>query len=176
MWSSIGRATARQVRVAGVLSLRRAGRLAAQPAISRIAPTLPCGIRVAAVFTRGFAEAGRPKKTASKAKEPAARKAKKPLATKRPAAKSTAKAKTGPKKEVLTEEQKVKRKAALRIKKLKETGLLKEQPSRLPFNAWMVFTVREIKNAPGATVGPLMKKLGEQFRALSADELEVCWT
>ena len=171
MWSSIGRATARQVRVGSGLSIRTTRRIAAQ-LTPRAAPVIPSGIRIAAVFARGFAEAARPKKTATstaaKTKKPSAKKtgakktATKKAKPKRPAAKK-AKAK-----KVLTEEQKINR----RIAELKKTALLKDEPTLLPNTTWMVFVAEQLREGK-EQIQTAMAKLSIQYKALSASEIEV---
>ena len=184
MLSAIGLAAARQVRVAGRLSIHRAAHLAIQPAI-----VIPSGIRIAAVLARGYAEAAAKatkrksataKPTATKEKKaktekkPAKKAAKKPA--KKPAAKKTA-AKKKPKKK-LTEEEKTK----LKIKELREKALLKEFP-RLPEGKWPVYVSARMKEAKRERGGSLtseewefknlVPQIKKDFDALPAEELEV---
>ncbi|KAK4128389.1 hypothetical protein N657DRAFT_19948 [Parathielavia appendiculata] len=184
MWSAIGRATAQQVRIGGRLWVRSTSRLAAKlPA--RVAPIIPSGVRVAAVFSRGFAEAGRPKKTSKAATSKVAKKAaakkpatKKKTATKKPARKAkkapaAKKAKPVKAKKPLTEEEKVKRE----IRALKKTGLLKEEPARLPENPWLVYSSQRVKKAylelgPDLNLPDVMAGLASDYKALSTAEME----
>lgn len=178
MWSSIGRATARQVRVGGGLSIRTARRIAAQLA-PRAAPIVPSGIRITAVFARGFAEAGRPKKTAtsttSKTKKPSADKTgEKKTATKKAGTKKAAKAKRPAAKKakkvkkVLTDEQKTNR----RIRELKKTALLREEPTSLPSTSWMVFVTEQLKEG-SETIATAMPRISIAYKSLSDSEMQV---
>lgn len=181
MWPTIGLAVVRQARVSAGLSIRRASRLAVR--LSGRTPTvIPAGIRVAAVFPRGYAQATAKKKSAT-AKKPAA--AKKTTTTKKAAAsKKTAKAsksktakKAAPKKKKkeLTDEEKTK----LKIRELKKKALLKEVP-RLPANKWMLFFSQRMKEelqgkSPEERVPmkELAAKITSEYKALSAEQLEV---
>ncbi|KAK4042101.1 hypothetical protein C8A01DRAFT_33865 [Parachaetomium inaequale] len=188
MLSAIGRATARQARVAGRagrLSSRSASRLTAQ-LTPRAAPVIPSGIRVAAVFARGFAEAGAPKKTTKTAtktaakKKPAAKKpAKKAAAKKKTATKKAAKPKAAvakkaakPKKAPLTEEEQ----ARIKIRALKKTALLKEEPVKLPVASWTTFVSKNMKRAmdrnPSPTFTEAVRELSDEFKALPDAEKE----
>ncbi|AEO65322.1 4948b468-bb2d-4ba7-8b43-c2e639762a7c [Thermothielavioides terrestris] len=180
MWSSIGRATVRQVRVAR-LPIRSASRLAVQLAPRRATPSIPSGIRVAAVFARGFAQRSRPKQTstseAPKTKKAAAAKKK----TGKPKARTAAKkAASRPKKE-LTEEEKAKlaeREKRRELDALKKKALLKEQPAPLPTAPWVLFVSTRMKEltsqTPGAQVvfSDLMPKVAAEYKALPPAELE----
>jgi hypothetical protein len=156
MLSAIGRATARQARVAGRLSIRT------QLTTPRAAPVIPSGIRVAAVFARGFAEAGAPKKTTKTATKTAAAK------TKAAVAKKAAK-----QKKVLTEEEKTR----LKIRDLKKTALLKEEPVNLPVASWTAFMSKRMKGAmdrdPKPTFTEAVRELSEEFKNLPEAEKEV---
>jgi hypothetical protein len=183
MLSAIGRATARQARVAGRLSIRT------QLTTPRAAPVIPSGIRVAAVFARGFAEAGAPKKTtktatktaAAKTKKPAAKTpAKKPAATKKTTAtkkaakpKAAVAKKAAKQKKVLTEEEKTR----LKIRDLKKTALLKEEPVNLPVASWTAFMSKRMKGAmdrdPKPTFTEAVRELSEEFKNLPEEEKEV---
>lgn len=185
MLSTIALAAARQARAVGSLPIRRVNHLAATTAI-------PSGFRVAAVFSRGYAEAprkrGRSKKT-NEAATPAAPKEKKtktpPIVEKTktgsykaPVAYKALNAARKPK--VLTEEEKTK----LRIKDLKKAALLDKIP-RLPTTVWTVYFTERTKAAthsrkrPGGAIGlsPYMKELvggfAADYKTLSAEELEV---
>ncbi|KAK4158142.1 hypothetical protein C8A00DRAFT_39527 [Chaetomidium leptoderma] len=180
MWSAIGRATGRQVRVGGRLLIRQLA--------PRTASVIPSGIRVAAVFTRGFAEAGRPTKatktatsTATKTKKPTAKKAAtKKAATKKTGAKKATKAKAPAKrkprvfkpKKPLTEEDKTK----LAIKVLKKRALLKEEPTRLPITSWVVFAAQRVKSLmggdPAIRFSDAMQLLSAEYKALTPEEIE----
>lgn len=178
MLPAIGLAAARQVRVAGRLSIHRAAHLAIRPAI-----VIPSGIRIAAVLARGYAEAAakatRKKSATAKTatKEKKAKTEKKPAkkAAKKPAKKPAAKKK--PKKE-LTEEEKTK----LKIKELREKALLKEFP-RLPEGKWPVYVSARMKEAKRERGGSLtseewefknlVPQIKKDFDALPAEELEV---
>lgn len=183
MWPTIGLAVVRQARVSAGLSIRRASRLAVR--LSGRTPTvIPAGIRVAAVFPRGYAQATAKKKSAT-AKKPAAAK-KTTTTTKKAAAskKKTAKAsktktakKAAPKKKKkeLTDEEKTK----LKIRELKKKALLKEVP-RLPANKWMLFFSQRMKEelqgkSPEERVPmkELAAKITSEYKALSAEQLEV---
>ena len=184
MWSAIGRSTARQVRVSGRLSICTATRLTAQ-LTTRTTPAIPSGIRVAAVFVRGFAAAKgtekKPaakkataektgattaeKKTTAKAKAPAAKKTK---------AKAKAKPKPKPKpklripKKELTPEEKTK----LKIRELKKDSLAKDEPTYLPITKWMVFSSERLKGTTHkCTI--VIPEIAAEYRALPAAELEV---
>jgi hypothetical protein len=174
MWSAIGRATAQQVRVGATLSIRSTGRIAAKLAL-RPAPVIPSGIRVAAVFARGFASAARPKKTS---KAGTSKVAKKKPATKKTAKKAKAPAAKKPKrvreKKPLTEEQKAK----LQLRELRKTALLKEEPARLPSTPWRLYCGQRVKELLKAgtdanKLGPVMPGLAQDFKALSEAELDV---
>jgi hypothetical protein len=184
MWSAIGRATAQQVRVGASLSIRSTGRIAAKLAL-RPAPVIPSGIRVAAVFARGFASAARPKTTS---KAGTSKVAKKKLAAKKATAKKTATKKTAKKakapaakkpkrvreKKPLTEEQKAK----LQLRELRKTALLKEEPARLPSTPWRLYCGQRVKELLKAgtdanKLGPVMPGLAQDFKALSEAELDV---
>jgi len=185
MLSAFGRAAARKVCVAGSLSIRTAGRLTT--------PVIPTGYRVVAVFTRGFAAAGAPKKTRTKAatttaskKKPAAKTPAKKTATKttkkKPVAKKTAKPKakkaakkpktTRPKKKPLTDEQKAK----LKLRALKERALLKEQPAKLPVSTWNIFLTKNLKELlnkdPKPEFAEAIRQLSAEHRALPEHEKE----
>lgn len=180
MLSAFGRAIARQACVASSLSIRSTSRLAV--------PVIPSGFRVVAVFTRGFAAAGAPKrktgtKTATSAaskKTPAAKKpAKKAAAKKKPAkkaakpkAKAVKKPKTTKAKKELTDEEKAK----IKIRALKAKALLKEQPGQLPVTAWTLFIFKNLKEAlnkdPKPEFRDVMTQLSADYKALPEHEKE----
>lgn len=157
MWSTIRFGATRQLRVLRAISGNGAAGLA-----SRITPkqspfTIPSSYRVQ--FTpRGYAGTrGRPRK------DPATKKAASAKPVKRgrkPAAKK-----------VLSEEDKTK----LEIRKLKEVALLKE-PAKLPSRAWVVYVVQQTKgtHTERGHLGERTRQLGQEFKALSASEIEVC--
>ncbi|KAK4099778.1 hypothetical protein N658DRAFT_487369 [Parathielavia hyrcaniae] len=190
MWSAIGRATAQPVRIGGRLWVRSASRLAARLPGGRAGPVIPSGIRVAAVFSRGYAQVGRPRKTSTAAtsevakKKPAtktkkvaakknklAAKAKKvKKAKKAPAAK---KAKPAKPKTPLTAEEKLKRDIA----RLRKKAMYKEEPDRLPETSWLVYTtprVKDVYNNSDAKLklSDVMARLAVGYKALSATELD----
>jgi hypothetical protein len=185
MLSAFGRAAARKVFVAGSLSIRSAGRLTT--------PVIPTGYRVVAVFTRGFAAVGAPKKTTKAATTTASKKkpaAKKPVAKKtatkttkkKPVAKKAAKPKakkaakkpkaTRPKKKLTDEE-----KAKLKLRALKERALLKEQPVKLPVTSWNLYLTKHLKEAlnkdPKPQFADAVRQLAAEHRALPEHEKEV---
>ncbi|KAK3299027.1 uncharacterized protein B0H64DRAFT_386902 [Chaetomium fimeti] len=178
MLSAFGRVAARQAYVASSLSIRSASRLAA--------PVIPSGFRVVAVFTRGFAAAGAPKKTATKAKTSAAPKkttaAKKPAktTTKKTATKKAAKPKAkaakkptgGRAKKPLTDEEKAKKK----LRALKQKALLKEQPAKLPVAPWAIFVTNNLKEVlnkdPKPEFAEAMRQLAAEYKALPQQEKE----
>ncbi|KAH6636659.1 hypothetical protein F5144DRAFT_188866 [Chaetomium tenue] len=185
MLSAFGRAAARQVCVAGSLSIRSAGRLGA--------PVIPSGYRVVAVFTRGLATAVTTKRTirattaAASKKAPAAKKttkktttktAKKPAAKKavkskaKPKAKKAAKKTTTRKPKKLTDEQKDK----LKLRALKEKALLKEQPAKLPVTSWNLYLVKNLKEVlnkePKPTFADAIRQLSAEHKALPEQEKE----
>ncbi|KAK4237861.1 hypothetical protein C8A03DRAFT_15621 [Achaetomium macrosporum] len=176
MLSAIGRATARQVRVGGELPIRSASRVAVQLVAPRPMPVVPSGIRIAAVFARGFAERGRPKSSTNKTSTSAA--AKQKPASKTGSAKKSADAKKASSekkkparkaKPELTEEQKTK----LELRDLKKKSLWTEQPSPLPVTAWQVFIaqrLKEIGKKEGLQI--VMPQLSSEFKALSSAEVE----
>lgn len=179
MLSAIGRATGR---VGGRLAIRT---------VLRTTPVIPSGIRIAAVFTRHYAAAAKTTTKASattKAKKPAA---KKTTASKTTTKKATAKAKAAPKKKatkkkaaakkpakkrvkkVLTEEEKER----VKIRKLREIALLKEEPTRLPTGAWMVYVSRRAKEASKDDdkfkLTDLVPLVAQDFKSLPEETLEV---
>jgi hypothetical protein len=194
MWSAIGRATARQVRVGGRLSIRTASRLAVLA--PRTALAIPSGIRVAAVFVRGFAAAA-PASKATKATASTATK-KKPAAkttavkatrstkktttakTRAPAVKKAKATKPKPKpkpkrkaRKPLTPEEA----ARLKIRELRKAALVKEEPTSGPRNVWSVFVASRMKDAgEDAHMRDSLRKLAPDFKALSAEELQVSRT
>jgi hypothetical protein len=180
MWLAIGRATAQQVRVGARLTIRTTNRPIATKLALRPAPVIPSGIRVAAVFARGFAAAGRPKKTkaatskVANGKKPAAKKA----AAKKTAKKANSPAAKKPKrtraKKLVTDEEKAK----LQLRELKKTALLKEEPTRLPITSWTVYTTQRVKELLKAgsdvtKLGSVVPALAQDYKALSAEELDV---
>ncbi|KAK4144704.1 uncharacterized protein C8A04DRAFT_27643 [Dichotomopilus funicola] len=195
MLSAIGQATGR---VGGRLAIRTVGRFTAQQAL-RATPVIPSGIRIAAVFTRNYAAAKTTKTSTTKAKKPAAKKttAKKTTASKT-TKKVTAKAKAAPKKRA-TKKKATKKKAAkkparklkkdmteeekvqLRIRKLREVALLKEEPTKLPTSAWTVYLTQRVRDsAKDHTVGGgekfllggIAKQAASDFKGLSEAALE----
>ncbi len=175
MWSAIGLATARQLRLSGAPSARNVVHLVLRLA-SKQTGTVPVGSIIS--LRRGFAattaasktKATKPSaSTAGKkkpAKKPAPKKKKKPAAKKKPVPKKKKKIV-----KVLTDEEKLK----LRIKELKKTALLKEQPTLLPASKWMVFNARETRGTTTTRqeFGDLRKSLAEQFKNLSISEQNV---
>jgi hypothetical protein len=174
MLVAIGRAAARQVRVAG--------RLTAQLTAPRAALVVPSGIRVAAVFARAYRRAVAEGTAATK--KPAAKK----TATKKPAAQRAAESKTGtakksagrPPRKVLTEEQKARReqrKLREEVKELKKKALLEEEPKKLPNRAWVVYTVHRFKDAPrgldGQSFADYVRQMAKDFKAMTPVEREV---
>jgi hypothetical protein len=179
MLSTIGLAAARQVRVAGRLSIRRGSHLVTHLS-SRTTTAIPSGIRVAAVFARGYAEHVGPKKTSATAKPAKTTTAAKPKKEK--TAKKTkapvVKAKKARAKKPLTEEQQVK----LKIRALRAKALLKEVVPSLPSTPWVVYFTQHAKEdmqgrKKDASLTEFMKdlmaRLSSSFAALSAAELEV---
>lgn len=161
----------------------------------RTAPTLPSGIRVTAVFARGLAAAGRPKKTtktedsaAPKKKAAAKKPATKKKTTAKAAGKKTAKAKApvekkakmGRPKKQLTEEEEAEaklRETRQKIRALKAKALLKEEPNKLAYTSWMQFVgergaVLRQEN-PDIKLGEITHQLSAEFKALPTAELEV---
>ena len=180
MWSTIGRSTARQVRVGGRLSICTATRLTAQLS-SRTAPVIPSGIRVAAIFVRGFAatkgaeDKPAAKKATAKKTATTAEKKKTTVKAKAPVAKK-AKAKPKPKpkpklripKKELTPEEKTK----LKIRELRKESLAKDEPTYLPITKWMVFASERLKGTTHkCTI--VIPEIAAVYRALPAAELEV---
>lgn len=181
-----------------VQTLRACGRsLPAKSWASRVALSAPrrsfliapsYKSRVAVAY-RNYATAAATKKTT--AKKPAATKKaasttgkktttrKKAVATKtKTKAKSKSKvkaakkpAKAKPKKKELTPEKK----AALLKRKLKENSLYKEQPTKLPFTKWLVYSSAEtrVRSAGGKELGATMKSISEDFKKLSVAEIDV---
>ncbi|KAK3311277.1 uncharacterized protein B0T15DRAFT_68508 [Chaetomium strumarium] len=190
MLSAIRRATAGQVRLGGELAIRSASRIAVRFAAPQLMPVVPSGIRVAAVFARGYAGRGRPKgsttktstsaeakkkpasktgrakKTGTAKKTAAAKKA--PTKAKKPQKKPAEKPARRPKRE-LTEEQKTK----LEIRDLKKKALVREQPKGLPDKPWSVFTAQRLR-AAGRMEGleVMMPQISVDFKALPSDEVE----
>ncbi|KAL2262850.1 hypothetical protein VTK26DRAFT_9237 [Humicola hyalothermophila] len=178
MLSAIGLAAARQVRVAGRLSIRRAAQFTARPAI-----VIPSGIRIAAVAARCYAESTKTKKsaktkstaTATKRKATAAKTATKKAAADK--ADTAKKSRAGRKKKELTPEEKTK----LKIKELKKKALLEEIP-RLPSIGWAVYTSERLKEkmrerAAAQTdekwsLKDLIPQIKKDYDALPAEELE----
>jgi ATPase subunit of ABC transporter with duplicated ATPase domains len=165
-------------------------------------PAVPSGVRVAAVFARGFAERSRPKGSTKKTSTPAEAKQKRATKTgsakktstakktatakkastktkkseKKPAnklAKKPAKKPARKPKRVLTDEEKTK----LEIRNLRKKALLREQPKMLPDKAWNVYIAQRLK-VVGRSEGlaAVMPQLSTEFKALSSDEVQVSWT
>jgi hypothetical protein len=187
MWSAIGRATARQVRVGGGrAAIRSASRLAVHSA-SRTVPAIPSGIRVAAVFARGLAAVGRPRKT-TKTEDSAAPKkkavgkkapAKTASKAKAPAEKKKKKAAAGRPKAPLTEEQKTRleeQKTRLKIRELRKKALLKEEPRDLPNTPWMILLgerTKVMKEDSSIKLVEVARNAAIEYKGLSPAELEV---
>jgi hypothetical protein len=148
-------------------------------------PAIPSGIRVAAVFARGLAAVGRPRKTA-KTEDSAVPKTKsadkkapaKKTAAKKPAAKAKAtaekkkKATVGRPKAPLTEEAKTR----LKIRELRKKALLKEEPRDLPSTPWMILLgerTKVMKEDPSIRLVGVARKAATEYKALPAAELEV---
>lgn len=187
MWSTIGRVTARHVRVGGTLLSARL------PAAASTTPAIPSGFRIAAVFTRRFADAkakaakpktatktakaGRTKPTAKKsaAKKPAAKKKAAVKKTKKPVVKKAKKkaAKPAPKpkrklKPKPTPEEIQKEK----IRILKTKALLKE-PTHLPNTAWQVFSFPRIEALTDKPFADRMRQVAEEYKAVSPADMKV---
>ena len=182
MWSTIGRSTARQVRVGGRLSICTATRLTAQLS-SRTAPVIPSGIRVAAIFVRGFAatkgaedkpaaKKATAKKTATTAeKKKTTVKAKAPV-TKKAKAKPKPKPKPKPKLRIPKKELTPEEKTKLKIRELRKESLAKDEPTYLPITKWMVFASERLKGTTHkCTI--VIPEIAAVYRALPAAELEV---
>ncbi|KAL2017814.1 hypothetical protein VTK56DRAFT_1616 [Thermocarpiscus australiensis] len=165
MWSTIGLTTARQLGVAGRLIVARR--------LPRTTTVMPSGIRVAAIFGRGFAEARTRTRKSSKTATGTASKsaAKKKPAAKKAAGKKPAK-KASTKKAALTAEEKTQ----LKIKELKKRALLKEI-HRLPSTAWSVYVSQHFREqqagntkADPSVFGPTITRLAREFKELSTEE------
>lgn len=147
--------------------------------------------RVAVAF-RGYATAAATKKPA--AKKPAAKKTaatttkkkttrKKAVATKttaksKPKARATKKKATKPKPKPKPKKKTVElspeQKARVKKRELRKNALVSEQPKKLPFTSWLVYTKSQSANRTrDQELGSLMKEIAASFKKLSASELEV---
>jgi len=166
MWSTIGLATARQLRLVGS---RGAGRLVGQyirrtarPGVVFRSTTVSGSI----ILRRSFTETqSRPSKTDASTKKPAIRK---PAAKKAPPTKKKAAAAKKRVKKVLTEEQKEKlkgkvkeKKQKLRIVELKRVALMDEQPKSLPVSPWTLYISKAFKDAKVSHPNNLVKAMAE---------------
>lgn len=191
MWSAIGRAAARQLRVGGRLPIRCASRLAVHAHVAgQATAAVPSGFWVAAVFQRGYAETrGRPRKTdtPTKTRARAATKApakKKATAKKRAAAKKSAAQKLAEKKKKkkaeMTAEEIAEEKRKLRIKELRKMAALKP-PTKLPDSAWQIYMNQAVKEKlkgkqtlePHASLIGAVRDLAESYKTLPAAEVAV---
>jgi len=167
MWSAIGLATHQQLRLAGA---RLAAPLARQTATAAAAPVARfrrINIHGAVVVRRAFSVTrARPTPAAAAKKTPPKKKpaAKKPT----PKKKKVAKKKAAPKKKPApTDDQKL----ALKIRELKQIGLLKGQPDLLPTGAWRVFASHRLAGQKRSSQqGDDMRAVAEEYRTLSAAE------
>jgi len=181
MLTSVGRATARRVvgsSKAATLNLNLASGLAGRsPLVLR--PAAAASVTATRSFSvspwdllAAKADAADGTKTSTKKKTSTTKKAaapKKKKAAAKPKAKKPA-PKNKKEKKVQTPEEQLKAK----VKKLKKTALLKEEPSSQPFTAWLVYIT---ENSPAErpkheTFGETAKALKAQFDNLSPSEKE----
>lgn len=166
MLTSIGRAAARRV-----VSVNRTLTTAATPTTAFFAR--PIAVRSLTTsrwsFLAAKATATKPAKSASKSSSArgAATKAKKPKAAKKKKAvkKKVAKKPKRPAKKVLTPEQAQK----LKIRELKKTALLKEEPSPRRPTPYNLYVREQMAGQPGASLATV----AQQYKDVSASEREV---
>ncbi|KAK4192698.1 hypothetical protein QBC35DRAFT_483078 [Podospora australis] len=187
MLTSVGLATARRLHVGGAQSIYRTTRVALRIS-SQSAVVVPSGIRIAAIFKRGFAAARTARAPKAAAVVKTTKKTTTTTTTKKPKKKTTAasakkktttkkakkaapkakKPKTVKKKVALTDEQKQK----LKIKKLREVALLSDQPTGLPSRTWPVFLSNHLKENTGkVNLTKDATELGARYKQLSAADL-----
>jgi hypothetical protein len=147
-------------------------------------PAIPSGIRVSAVFARGLAAVGRPRKTTktedsavpktkSGDKKAPAKTAGEKTAVKAKATAEKKKKKTvGRPKSPQTEEEKTR----LRIRELRKKALLKEEPRDLPGTPWMILLgerTKAMKEDKSIRLVEIARKAAIEYKALPAAEVEV---
>ncbi|KAK4176301.1 hypothetical protein QBC36DRAFT_11618 [Triangularia setosa] len=187
MLSSLGLATGQRARVIGVRSVFSS--LARISTCTAAPPKVPTSIRIAAVFNRGFAAA------ATRSATKTATTTKKTTATKNPAAKKTTAAgqkkkattkatakKAAPKKKAVSKKKKTARpkkapeevpeslKLYRKAKELRATALIKEQPTLLPANPWLIYRSKHANEVPSTGAIDISRGLKKQFEALSSVE------
>ncbi|KAK4250452.1 hypothetical protein C7999DRAFT_38526 [Corynascus novoguineensis] len=167
MLSAIGRATARHAYVGGRLPIRSTNQLT-----PRTTAVVSSVIRIAPGFARGFAaETDSTKTTRTKATKAGGKKPAKTAAKKAATSKATAaKKKPGPPKKPLTEEEKAK----IKIKELKKTALINEEPEKLPSTPWMVYLKERMQEVlarePKPTFNEAVNELSSNYKALPEAE------